>query len=246
MLVFMNTILAIILIATAGPLIGSFIGVIKRPSPGFMYNFLSFAAGVMLAISFLELIPQSIIVSSIWICVIGIIGGALVMLGVDKIIPHLHPGLGGQEHGKSLRRVAIYLLTGIFLHHFPEGIAMGIGLLTDIKHTFIIALAIAIHDIPEGICTSAPYYYATKKRLKAFLLSLSTAVPSIFGFLFAYYFFSILPIWIVGFLTAATAGIMVYISADELIPVSCSKMTNHSTIFSLILGVLLVILLGLI
>lgn len=241
----MNQVLLIILIAIAGPLIGSVIGVIKQPSAGVMYNFLSFAAGVMLAISFIELIPQSIIVSSILICVIGIIIGALIMLGVDKIIPHLHPAMGSQEQGKNLRIVAIYLLTGIFLHHLPEGIAMGIGIITDIKHSFIIALAIAIHDIPEGICTSAPYYYSTKKRLKAFLLSLSTAIPSVIGFLFAYYFFSILSVEFVGLLTAATAGIMIYISADELIPVSCSKMTNHSTIFSLILGVLLVILLGL-
>jgi len=109
--------------------------------------------------------------------------------------------------------------------------------------SIIIALAIMIHDIPEGICTAAPYYYCTKKRLKSFLISASTAIPTIAGILAFYYFSKYIPLWGVGFFVAATAGLMIYISGDELIPSSCCKLTNHSTIFSLMGGVLLVLLL---
>ena len=241
----MNPILLIILISVSGPLIGSLIGILKKPSDRYMYNLLSFAAGVMIAVSFLELIPEAIAISSIWVCFVGIIIGSLVMFGLDRLIPHIHPGLCSQEQGHNLGKTATYLLWGIFLHNFPEGLAMGVGSVTGIKVSFIIAIAIAIHDIPEGICTSAPFFLVSKKRLKSFLISASTAIPTVVGFLVAYYFFPKLPTVFVGMLIAATAGVMIYISADELIPTSCAKMTDHTTIFSLIAGVISVVLLGL-
>jgi len=241
----MDQTLAIIAIIIAGPLIGSLLGIIKKPSLGFMYNMLAYAAGVMLAISFLNLIPESIRLSSIIISVMGIIFGSLAMFLADKIIPHIHPGLCTHEQGNPLQKTAYYLLIGIFLHNFPEGIAIAAGTISGTKLSFMIAIAIAIHDIPEGICTSAPYYYISKKRLKSFLVSLATTIPTIIGFVLGYFFFPKISLVFVGFLTAATAGLMIYISSDELIPSSCWKLTNHSTIFSLILGVLSVILLGL-
>jgi ZIP family zinc transporter len=241
----MNLIVYVIVITLIGPLIGSLIGVMKKPSERFMFNMLSFAAGVMLAISFLELIPESLKLANTWIVVFGFIAGSLGMFLMDKAIPHIHPELCSQEPGKRLKKSAYYLLIGIFLHNFPEGIAIGIGGAINTKLTLTIALAIAIHDIPEAICTSAPYYYATKKRLKAFLLSLSTAVPTLIGFAISFFLFKDLPGNFLAIIIAATAGLMIYISADELIPTSCCKMTNHSTIFSLIAGVVFVLLLGL-
>ena len=124
--------------------------------------------------------------------------------------------------------------------------AMAVGAISDMKISITIAIAIAIHNIPEGICTSLPYYYTTKKRLKAFLVSSSTAIPVLIGFATAYFLFKNMPTTLVGLLVGATAGLMIYISADELIPASCSKVSDHSTIFSLILGVIFVILLGII
>ncbi|UCD07074.1 MAG: ZIP family metal transporter [Candidatus Aenigmatarchaeota archaeon] len=237
----------IIIISILGPVIGSVLGFIKRPSDFFMYNMLAFAAGVMLAVSFLELIPESIGISSVWLCFIGIIIGSIVMYGLDKLIPHIHPELCRQEQGRRLEKTAIYLLLGIFLHNFPEGMAMGIGVVTELKLGLLVALAIAIHNIPEGVCTSAPYYYVTKKRLRSFLISSSTAIPTIIGFLFAHFLFQNISMAIAGIIIAATAGIRIYISADELIPTSCSRRDarwSHSTIFSLIVGVLSVIVLG--
>ena len=231
----MEAIYVILIVTILGPVIGSLVGVLRRPSERFMHGMLAFAAGVMLAISFLELIPESIHLSSLYLASLGIFIGALFMFGLDKAIPHIHPELCSQEQGCKLKRTAIYLLIGIFLHNFPEGMAIAIGTVVEPSTALAIALAIAIHNIPEGICTSAPYYHCTKKRLKSFLISSSTAIPIIVGFVFARYLFLNIPLSIVGIITAATAGLMIYISGDELIPTSCNKGNkewSHLTIFS--------------
>lgn len=233
----------IIIISAIGPIIGSALGVWRRPSSGYICNMLCFAAGVMLAISFLELIPESIHLSSRLGCMAGFLMGAFAMYGVDRLLPHIHPRLCSQEQGCNLERTSVYLMFGIFLHNFPEGMAIAIGAVTDISVSLTIALAIAVHDIPEGICTSAPYYLATNKRGRAFLLSSFTAIPTVLGYLIARYLFLDLSAHLVGIIVAATAGLMVYITADELIPHSCAG-TNHQTIFSLVAGVLFVMALG--
>lgn len=245
----MDVVVLLVIISIIGPIIGSFLGVIKKPSEIFMFNMLAFAGGVMLTVSFLQLLPESINLSSVWLCCLGVILGALVMFFMDKLIPHIHLQPRREETAhRRLKRTAIYLLVGIFLHNFPEGMAIGLGGVIDFRLSLLIALAIAVHDIPEGICTSAPYYYATGKRLKAFLLSASTAIPTVIGFLLAYFLFQEIPGVIIGVIMAATAGLMIYISADELIPTACRRRRlqgwGHSTIFSLIFGVLLVIALS--
>lgn len=237
----MQTIGIIILVSILGPIIGSFIGVIKKPKDIFIYNMLSFASGVMLSISFLQLIPESLKFSSIWVCIIGITIGSLIMYAIDRIIPHIHPQLGAQEHGKNIEKTAIFLIIGMFIHHLPEGMAVAIGSVDSFKFSLTIALAIAIHDIPEGISTASTYYYSSNNRLKAFVISALTTVPTIIGFLIAYILYQNLSNNLIGLISASTAGFMIYICGDELIPSSCGKSINHSTIFSLILGVLVVI-----
>lgn len=240
----MDPLIVIVVISVLGPVIGSFIGVLKRPSFHYINNMLSFAAGVMLAISFLELIPESIHLSSIIVCTAGVLVGSFSMYGLDRIIPHIHPELCDQEQGRNIKRTSVYLLMGIFLHNFPEGMAIAVGAVSDVKISIAIALAISIHNIPEGICTSAPFYHETGDRLKSFLVSSSTAVPILAGYLLARYIFLNIPHQVIGGIVGATAGLMIYITADELIPASHSG-SDHKTIFSLITGVLFVILLGL-
>ena len=233
----------IVIIAVAGPVVGSAIGILRMPTFGYICNMLCFAAGVMLTISFLELIPESLAISSTWISVLGVVLGALSMYALDKIIPHIHPRLCAQEQGCNLERTSVYLILGMFLHNLPEGMAIAIGSVTETKLSITIALAIAIHNIPEGICTSAPYYHSTGKRVQAFLLSASTAIPILLGFISARYIFQQVSTQVVGLLISSTAGLMIYITVDELIPHSCAG-ANHQTIFSLMLGVIFVMLLG--
>lgn len=239
----MDPLIWVVIIAVSGPVIGSAIGIIKMPTFGYICNMLCFAAGVMLAISFLQLIPESLAISSSWISVLGVVLGASAMYALDKLIPHIHPRLCAQEQGCNLERTSVYLILGMFLHNFPEGMAIAIGSVTEMKLSITIALAIAIHNIPEGICTSAPYFHSTGRRLQAFLLSAATAVPVLIGYITARYVFQQVPTQVVSLLISATAGLMIYITADELIPHSCAG-TNHRTIFSLMLGVVFVILLG--
>jgi ZIP family zinc transporter len=144
----------------------------------------------------------------------------------------------------GIKKTSTFLLVGIFIHNIPEGMAIGIVSALDIRASLAIAVAIAIQKIPEGICTSAPYYYATGDRRKAFLVSSLTAIPVLLGFIIAYYLSNSISTEVVGMMIAATAGFMIYISADELIPSSSCRLTHHSTIFSLIAGIILVIALG--
>jgi ZIP family zinc transporter len=241
----MSNLWIIVVISVLGPVIGSVIGVMRKPTSGFICNMLCFAAGVMLAISFLELIPEAIKLSSIPMTLVGLSAGALAMYGVDRLIPHIHPGLCAQEQGCNLERTSVFLIIGIFLHNIPEGLAIAAGGVAEAQVSLVIALAIAIHNIPEGICTSAPNYMATGKRLQAFLLSSSTALPLLLGFLLGHYFFKGIPLHILGLIVSATAGLMIYITVDELIPHSCAGQ-SHITIFSLLIGVMFVIGLGMI
>jgi len=240
----MDPLVFIVIISVLGPIVGSAIGVSKRASTGYLCNMLCFAAGVMLAISFLELIPESIKLATTWPCVFGIVVGSLAMYGLDKALPHIHPELCAQEQGRNLKRTAVYLIVGIFLHNFPEGMAIAIGEVAEPKVSIMIALAIAIHNIPEGICTAGPYFHTTGQRWKSFLVSSSTAIPIIIGFLLARYLYQHITETLVGTIIGATAGLMIYISADELIPAACHTGVGHRNIFALMLGVLLVVVLG--
>lgn len=233
----------ILLLMILGPILGSLLGVIKRPSEKFLGMMLAFSAGVMLTIAYLDLIPESIELTSLIVAIIGVVVGVLFMFILDKILPHIHPTRHKHEKRCSFEVVSIAIGVGLFLHNFPEGLTVAVGTITTFKATLAIALAIAVHHIPEGICTSAPYYYCSKNRLKAFLFSASTVIPTLIGFFAGYYLFKEISPLIIGIIVAATAGIMIYISCDELIPFSITKKdvgVNHAAIFSLILGVLFV------
>jgi ZIP family zinc transporter len=253
-----NQLLLILALATAGPIIGSLIGVIRKPKESYMYNMLAFAGGVMLAISFLQLIPESINLIqddlnqlenfktiSLLICALGIFLGAIIMYLIDKIIPHIHPELCIPEQGSKLQKTSMYLLLGIFMHNIPEGMAVALGEVSENASVIIIGLAIAIHNIPEGICTSAPFYNISKKRLKSFLTSSLTAIPILVGFGIASVLYNYISDTLIGLIAGLTAGFMIYIVSDGIIPNACST-TDHKPIFSLIIGIVFVILLGII
>ena len=176
----MDTTILIVILSAAAPIIGSFIGVIRKPSEGFMYIMLSFAAGVMLAISFLELIPESIELSSELTCISGLAVGSLVMHAIDRLIPHSHPDLCCDINGKDLKRTAVYLILGIFLHNFPEGMALALvryryqgKLCNSSRHSH--------SQHTRGICTSAPYYHCTGDRMKSFGFHLQPPFQSCLG-----------------------------------------------------------------
>ncbi|MCP3951676.1 MAG: ZIP family metal transporter [Desulfobacterales bacterium] len=235
----------IVALSAAGPVIGSGIGVWKRPTTNYIHNMLYFAAGIMLAISFLDLIPESIHLGSSLTCVAGLIIGAAAMYALDRIFPHVHECAGCVEDECHMGRTANFLILAIFLHNFPEGMAIAIGASKDVGDSVVIALAIAIHNIPEGICTSAPHYYTYGNRLKSFLMSSLSALPIVAGYIAARYLFVQISPQTMSVLVGATAGLMIYIAADELMPAAQNN-SSRQTIFFFIFGIVAVMLLELV
>lgn len=242
----MNNIILLLVISVIGPLLGAVLGIIHYPSKRFMFNMLAFAAGVMLTISFINLIPQSISFSSTIIAVIGVAIGALLMYIIDKIIPHIHPEMNIDKDKDfcNINKSSRYLNTALFIHNLPEGMVIALGTITNSVLGLIIAIAITIQKIPEGICVAAPTYYCNKNKFKSFIIACSTLIPLLIGFFIAYFLYQNLSQTFIGLIIGVTAGFMIYISTDELIPSSSKKVSHHSTIISLIIGVLFVLVLN--
>lgn len=235
----------IVALSAIGPIIGSGIGVMKKPSTVSIHNMLYFAAGIMLAISFLDLIPESRHLGSTLTCVLGIFIGAFAMWTLDQVFPHVHECAVCGENECHMGHRANFLILAIFLHNFPEGMAIAIGSATNVGDSIVIAAAIAIHNIPEGICTSAPHYYAYGNRLKSFVMSSLSALPIVVGYFVAHYFLGQISPQTMSVLVGATAGLMIYISIGELMPATANNSGQKTTIFFM-LGLVSVLLLELI
>ena len=233
----------LVALSTAGPVIGSAIGVWKKPSEQYIHNMLYFAAGIMLSISFLDLIPESIHLGTTLTCVAGVTIGASIMAFLDRLFPHVHDCAVCAEDECRLGRTANFLILAIFLHNFPEGMAIAVGATANIGDSVVIALAIAIHNIPEGICTSAPHYYTYGNRFKSFVMSSLSAVPILLGYLFVKYIVGQISSVTMSMMVGATAGLMIYITADELMP-AAQSVAGKKSIFAFIAGIIAVMLLG--
>lgn len=142
------------------------------------------------------------------------------------------------DHSK-LMRMGMFTALAIAIHNFPEGLAAFTSAIKDPSLGIAIAIAIAIHNIPEGIAVSIPVYYATGDRKKAFKLSflsgLSEPVGAVIGYIILYRFFNDV---VFGILFAAVAGIMVFISLDELLPTAREYGEAHLSIYGLIAGMM--------
>ncbi|MCB2168963.1 MAG: ZIP family metal transporter [Deltaproteobacteria bacterium] len=235
----------IVALSVVGPVIGSGIGVLKKPSTVYIHNMLYFAAGIMLAISFLDLIPESARLGGSFTCVTGLSLGAAAMYALDRLLPHVHECAACGEDVCHLGHTANFLILAIFLHNFPEGMAIAIGAATDVGDSMVIALAVAIHNIPEGICTSAPHYFTYGNRLKSFGMSSLSALPIVAGYIAARYLFVEISPQIMSVLVGATAGLMIYIAAGELMPAARNS-SGGQHIFCFIFGIIAVMLLALI
>jgi ZIP family zinc transporter len=239
----MESNLGIALLLTAGAglstTIGSLLGLIVRnPGPRFMALTLGFSAGVMVLVSFVELLPGSIEAIGFLPAHIGFFIGMASYFVIDIVIPHDY--IGQHDHSKSaetLMRTGLLVALGIGVHNFPEGMATFAGALEDIRLGIAIAIAIAIHNIPEGLAVSAPIYASTGSRKKAFFWSFLSGLSEPVGAgIAALVLLPFLTPVVLGWLLASVAGIMVSISLDELVPVAKSFKTEHTPILGVILG----------
>jgi ZIP family zinc transporter len=156
------------------------------------------------------------------------------------------------DHGAhhKLLRMGMFTALAIGIHNFPEGLATFLAALHDPSLGLAIAIAIALHNIPEGISVSVPIFYATGNRKKAFLYSVLSGLAEPIGAIVAYaallFFFGgntgALPPEVMGILFGGVAGIMVYISLDQLLPTSRAYGKGHDSLFGLIAGMLVMAL----
>jgi len=238
----------------------------KRTNTKFLSVSLGFSAGVMIYVSFVEIFfkAQDSLVADMgekmgsWVTVMSFFGGMGLIAIIDKLIPkeknpHELPTIEEMEvaesddqesirfkmKNKRLLRMGLFAALAIAIHNFPEGIATFLSALSDPALAIGVTVAIAIHNIPEGISVFVPIYYATGNKLKAFTYSflsgLSEPVGAIVGFLILKPF---LTDSLFGILFAGVAGIMVFISLDELLPAAREYGETHLSIYGLVSGMI--------
>jgi len=238
----------------------------KRTNTKFLAVSLGFSAGVMIYVSFVEIFVkarESLTsdlgeVAGTWATVISFFGGMLIIALIDKLIPSFEnpheikrvESMSDEKteentdgKGRKLYRMGMFAAIAIAIHNFPEGLATFTAALKDPSLGVAIAVAIAIHNIPEGIAVSVPIFYATGNRKKAFFYSflsgLSEPVGALIGYLILMRF---LNDTVFGILFASVAGIMVFISLDELLPSAEEYGEHHLTIYGLVAGMIVMAL----
>lgn len=236
--------------------IGSLIAFLsKKFNPKFLAASLGFSAGVMIYVSMIEIFAKaknSLVQiygdsGGYWITTISFFCGIAFIGLIDKLVPirenpHEIGVIGSdapqfRDTDHRLLRMGVFSALAIAIHNFPEGLATFFGALQNPFLGISIAVAIAIHNIPEGIVVSIPIYYATKSRKRAFWFSflsgLAEPIGALIGFLILRNFMNDS---FFGIVFAVVAGIMVYISLDELLPTAEKYGEHHIAIFGLILG----------
>jgi len=230
--------------------------VIKKNNTRLLSIGLGFSAGVMIYVSFVEILRMAelSLVAYMgdpvgkWVTVASFFAGILISGLLDWLVPdhvsyhevdiNADPDTR-QMSAEKLNRLGLFTAFAIALHNFPEGLATFIGALEDPKLGIPLAAAIAIHNIPEGMSVALPIYYATGNKLKALLYSLLSGMAEPVGALVGYVvlkaFFNEM---VFGVTFAAVAGIMVYISLDELLPMARESGSGHSEMLGLVLGML--------
>lgn len=238
--------------------IGSLLGFLsKQFNPKFLALSLGFSAGVMIYVSLVEIFVKARDSLSIGfgekmgyvLTVISFFTGIAVIALIDKLVPsYENPHEvnveqkiedSSDEQKTKLMRMGLFSALAIGIHNFPEGLATFMSGLTNPTLGISIAMAIAIHNIPEGLAVSAPIFYATKSRKKAFVFSFLSGLAEPVGALIGFFILgSIFNETTFGVIFAGVAGIMVYISLDELLPTAEEYGEHHLAIGGLISGML--------
>jgi ZIP family zinc transporter len=251
------------LVAGLSTVIGSTLAFFtRRTNTKFLSLGLGFSAGVMLYVSFVEIFfeAKDSLVTGLgetpgyWATVLAFFGGILLIGIIDRLVPsyenphevhrveEIDSSLGHHDNRK-LMRMGLFVALAITIHNFPEGLVTFTAALSDVTLGAILAIAIAIHNIPEGISVSVPIFYATGSRRKAFAYSflsgLAEPLGAVIGFALLFPFLNDV---VFGVIFAAVAGIMVFISLDQLLPTSRAYGEHHLAVYGLIAGMVVMAL----
>ncbi len=229
-----------------------------RTNTKFLSVALGFSAGVMIYVSLVEIFVKAKDsltfalgdTKGYWVTLAGFFGGMLLIALIDKLIPQKnnpHEVRTVEEvnsvqattvkDADKLMKMGMFTALAIAIHNFPEGIATFMATLQDPSVGIAIAIAVAIHNIPEGIAVAVPIFYATGNRMKAFKLSLLSGLAEPVGAIVA--FLILMPFLndvMFGVIFAGVAGIMVFISIDELLPAAKKYDETHLSVYGFIAG----------
>jgi len=221
---------------------------IKKPKLTYLSFLLGLSAGVMIYISFMELLPSAIkVVGQIHALVTFFAGIGFIGL-IDLLVPKAENPHHYQVLDKdvdmaldpSLMRTGLMVALAIGIHNIPEGLTTFFSTIADVHLGLFVAVAVAIHNIPEGIVVSVPIFYATGNKNKAFLYSFLSGLSEPAAALIGY--FLLMPFLsqtVLALLLALIAGIMIYISLDELLPAAHRYGQSHLVIAGIVLGMLI-------
>ncbi len=230
----------------------------RRTRTDFLSVALGFSAGVMIYVSFVEILRKAneALAEALgtrggaWATVASFFGGMALAALIDKLVPsaenphevhrieEMRPEALRQADPKLLR-MGLFSALAIAIHNFPEGLATFAAALQKPSLGISIALAVAIHNIPEGIAVSVPVYYATGSRRKAFRYSFLSGLAEPLGAMLGYVLFiQFFNEALFGVLFGAVAGIMVFISLDELLPTAREYGEHHWAVYGLVSGML--------
>ncbi|MEL0291414.1 MAG: zinc transporter ZupT [Aquiluna sp.] len=234
----------------------------KTTNKSFFAVSMGFSAGVMIYLSFVEILPKATQYVQEYVAATeaaGIAAGALIaglvlMAVIDALVPsganpHENtdvellgtsdtPLQGVDEvRNKALLRMGVFVALAIAIHNFPEGLATFLLVLDDPQIGIALAIAVAMHNIPEGIAVSVPVYYATKSRLKAFRLSFLSGLAEPAGAVIGYLILAqFLNHFVLGIIFAMVAGVMVFLAIDTLLPTARNSARGHLTVYGVIAG----------
>lgn len=227
---------------------GALAFVIKKENLAALAVGLGFSSGVMIYVSFRELLPQAILalqaacgVRTGEVCATGLFFvGIILAWGVDYFLPSHHVEMRTLDPADKLKRLGFLTAVILAVHNFPEGLVTFAAALKSVALGGSVALAVAVHNIPEGVAVALPVFHATGSRKQAFWYSafsgLAEPAGALVGFLLLRQF---LHEAVFGVLFAVIAGMMVYISLDELLPTAHEYGEGHHVIWGIIGGMAL-------
>lgn len=241
--------------------IGSFLAfAAKDTNKKFLSLMLGLSAGVMLYVSLVEIFQKAVgslgeafgdeAIGYLW-ATIGFFGGVAVIWLIDHFMHGTPEGSSHEAHEAhemdeadeeerqrhALMKMGVFTALAIAIHNFPEGLATFLTTIQDPALGISIAIAIAIHNVPEGIAVSIPIYHATGSRLKAFWYSFASGLAEPIGALIGYFLLMrFISDQVFGVIFAGVAGIMVFIALDELLPAAQKYGFHHHSILGAILG----------
>ena len=228
-------------------IIGVLIGFIFQKVPHkFNDAILGFAGGIMLAAAVLGLILPSLEEGNVWITAIGIIVGAIFLNFADKMTPHLHhiTGMDQEAHSdaqNSINKVMLFVMA-IAIHNLPEGIAAGVGFGSEnVSNAITVALGIALQNIPEGMVLVSPLIMAGVSKWRVFLIASFTGIIEIVGTMIGFTAVSVATT-ILPFALAFAGGTMIYVVSDEMIPETHSHGYERLATYALLVGFLVMVI----